>query len=176
MNIMKSKHVKPLICALTLVACIFALGQQQKKKPTPKETDSNANELIVYRHFFHQVVLLKSLGPHKKESGLSDDQAAAVLQIAAECERDIERQDMKAQQVIEAFKATLEKIKPGDPVPPPPPILQKLQEERDAIIMHARDRLPVALGEEKYKQLDKVAHRNLRITTLTLPQIESKSK
>src|SRR5205085_1297882 len=112
----------------------------------------------------------------KKESGLSDDQAAAVLQIAAECERDIERQDMKAQQVIEAFKATLEKIKPGDPVPPPPPILQKLQEERDAIIMHARDRLPVALGEEKYKQLDKVAHRNLRITTLTLPQIESKSK
>lgn len=68
----------------------------------------------------------------------------------------MKQQDEKAQKIITAFRARYPggKVPQGESLPPPPPELTRLWEERKAIILHARDRLREAFGEQKFKQFD----------------------
>lgn len=131
---------------------------------------ASAPEHVVYRQLFRHLVALKerareierqgkdgrALRSHYKDkAGLNDEQARILDGIAADCEREVAQMDAKAQKIIDAFKARF----PGGKVPvgekpPPPPELHRMQQGRNMIIMHARERLRTALGAQGFQQLD----------------------
>jgi hypothetical protein len=77
-------------------------------------------------------------------------------QVAVECDQEIQALAQRAKPLIEAYRAQY----PGGQVPqgqtpaPPPVELRKISEERDAIILRARDRLRAAFGDDEFNRFD----------------------
>jgi len=90
---------------------------------------------------------------------LDEAQAGALEAIAFACKEDVSRQDQKARGIIMSYRAQFPdgKIPDGVTPPPPPPELKLMWEERNAIILRARDRLRAALGEEAFRRFDQQA-------------------
>ncbi len=144
-------------------------GLQWLHTPAPQPGDPVPDH-IVYGHFFHLVFTLKNADQFSKDSGLNDEQAAAVVQVAKDCESDLAAQDAKAFAVINEFRAKVGKLPPGSELPPPPAALKGLQEERDAIVLRHRGRLQVALGANKFDQLEQAIRRTLKIDFVAVPK------
>lgn len=88
----------------------------------------------------------------KRRAGLSDHEAIILDHVTTDCAEELARQDAKAKAVIDAFR---ERYPVGDlPVgvslPPPPHELTTMQEERNAIILRARERLHSQLGDAAF--------------------------
>ncbi len=143
------------ICVLALVAGTFAFGKQFRSliiaqsgqdEGTQPKISKAVPEHIVYGQMFNLLVALDNAADYQHQAGLSDEQAAALKEIAIDCQREVEQQDAKARKIINAFRDKLAKIKPkpGASLPPPPVELAAMQEERNAIILRARDRPGVA--------------------------------
>lgn len=132
---------------------------------------SNVPDYVIYRQVFHHLMALKDHAAaiehqggdgralrsyYQDKAGLKGDQATALDQIAADCERDVAKLDAQAQKIIDASRARYKdgKVPAGQKLPPPPPELHKLQEERITAIMTARDRLRTALGAQGFQQFD----------------------
>lgn len=92
----------------------------------------------------------------KRELGFTAEQSRALTEIAADCEFQVKQQDRDAQLIIAQFRANLPKTR-ETPAPPPPPELKTMWEERNAIIVRARDRLQAALGGDTFERLDNFA-------------------
>ena len=90
----------------------------------------------------------------KRELGFGAEQSRVLTEIASDCEFQVRQQDRNAQFIIAEFRAKLPKTKEA---PPPPPQLKTMWEERNAIILRARDRLRAALGNETFERLDNFA-------------------
>jgi hypothetical protein len=92
----------------------------------------------------------------QKEASLSVAESMALEAIASACQREVNRQDERARIIIQAFRSKFPegKVPEGTTLPPPPPELIAMQEERNAIILRARDQLRVALGEASFASLD----------------------
>lgn len=92
----------------------------------------------------------------KNQIGLSDEKSAVLDQVTRDCEQELVVQDAKAQRVISKFKARYRDgiVPPGETVSAPPPELSALQQERNAIILRARDRLHGAFGEGEFARFD----------------------
>jgi hypothetical protein len=88
----------------------------------------------------------------KRLAVLNDHEALIFDQVASDCEQELEQQDARAKAVIDAFRARYPVDDPqaGANLPPPPPELADMQQERNAIILRARDRLHAELGDVKY--------------------------
>jgi hypothetical protein len=91
---------------------------------------------------------------HKHEAGLNEEQARIFDEVAAECEREVHEQDRKAQVIIKRFRAQFPggRVPNDESLPPPSPELVQMQNERNAIILRARDRLRRAFGEEEFSR------------------------
>jgi hypothetical protein len=128
-------------------------------------------EAPLYSIFFHYVVDVKKHADELKLSGkddsfmrsyfqrearLDDRQARALDDISSEVLREVEQQDRKALAVIERFSTQFPggKVPKGMTLPPPPPELQVMQQERDAMLLKGRDRLRAILGEGGFKNLE----------------------
>src|SRR6266850_4641496 len=98
---------------------------------------------------------LRSFFQHK--ANLSEFQARILDTVAAECVRQVDAQDARAQQIISAFRLRFPpgKLPKGVKLPPPPPELTQMQNERDAMILSARDRLRIALGEDEFQRFER---------------------
>ena len=94
--------------------------------------------------------------PLKREVDLTEEQARALTEIAADCEFEVKEQDKKARTIIGEFRAKLPTSKDA-PLPPPPPELKSMWDERNASILRARDRLHAVLGEDTFARLDNFA-------------------
>ena len=70
------------------------------------------------------------------------------LQVAA--------QDAKAKVIIDRFRAQYPYgiVNPSFPLKPPSPELKEMQQERNNIILRARDQLRAELGEEAFARFD----------------------
>jgi hypothetical protein len=92
----------------------------------------------------------------RRRAGLSDTQAQILDQVTRDCKQELARQDAKAQAVIAEFRKQypVGTLPEGVTLPPPPPELTQLQQERDAIILRARDRLHAAFGDEEFARFD----------------------
>jgi len=92
----------------------------------------------------------------KRRAGLSDREAQDFDQITRDCNQELAQQDAKAQAVIAEFRKRypLGQLPEGVTLPPPPPELIQLQQEHDAIILRARDRLHAAFGDEEFARFD----------------------
>ena len=66
--------------------------------------------------------------------------------------------DKKAEAVIKKFKKSYPDgvVPPGVMIPPPPTELTDLQEERNRIILRARDHIKDALGEKEFIRFDEI--------------------
>lgn len=64
----------------------------------------------------------------------------------------MDEQDARARVVIEAFRARYPGgvLPRGEKLPPPPPELLLMQEGRNAILLHGRDRLRATFGEQEF--------------------------
>jgi hypothetical protein len=126
-------------------------------------------EHVPYMFLFHHLVFLRQKGGEieqqgkgksvlltrfQEKAGLTDTQFQILYQVASDCEQEIVKQDQKAMAVIEAMKAHYPdgKLPAGEAPPPLPPELITLQQEHDAIILRARDRLHQAFGEQAFGQ------------------------
>jgi hypothetical protein len=92
----------------------------------------------------------------QEKASLSEAQARVLDTVATGCVREVAVQDARAQQIINEFRLRFPpgRLPPGVKLPPPPPELKQMQEERDAMILRARDRLRVALGENEFQRFD----------------------
>lgn len=97
----------------------------------------------------------------ERDANLGDEQVLALTNIAFACARQLRQQDERAGRIIAAFRARYPggKIPPGESLPPPPAELKLLQEERNAIILRARDSLRETIGEQVFSRLDEVVKR-----------------
>ena len=134
------------------------------------ETSPSVPEHIVYGFLFRNVARnnernleLQAKGAvsrkyfaFKRELGFGAEQSRVLTEIASDCEFQVRQQDKNAQFIIAEFRAKLPKTK-ETPAPPPPPELKTMWEERNAIILRARDRLRAALGDETFERLDNFA-------------------
>lgn len=176
-----------LICAASLSVGAFALSgspqaaQSEGAKPdgmTPANADAAVPSHVVYRQLFHQVAALKEYadqleregkthsparGVFKRQAALNDEQVSILNQIAADCERDVKQQDLKAQVIIDAFRARYPdgRVPDGQVPAPPSPELVSMQAERNAIILRARDRLREAFGEEEFGRFETFIERRI---------------
>lgn len=138
------------------------------------DKDATAPEFVVYGFLFGKVARLskrtqelrsqgaigeKAYHPLKNEAALSESQSIALEAIAAECEQALAQQDQKAKKIIQAFR---ERFLPGElpkgtRLPPPPPELITMSQQRNAIILRARDQLRLAFGESAFSRFDTYA-------------------
>ena len=100
----------------------------------------------------------------KRRAELSDSEAQALDQVTRDCQQELAQQDSKAQAVIAQFRKQYPagKLPEGVTLPPPPPELSQMQQERDAIIIRARDRLHAAFGDEEFARFDSFVQSRIR--------------
>ena len=105
------------------------------------------------------------------QASLNDEEARKLDEIAVACVEVVSQQDAKALLVIQKFQAQFPggKIPAGVKPPPPPPELKVLQQERDQIILDARNRLATALGETSFGKVTKFAERRITLTSQSFP-------
>lgn len=164
-----NKNMKRVfVCSAIVAAGMLAVGMMaHPKQISPQQPasppDLRPPEQVVYSAFFHFVVDLQkqandlesegkkgeSLRSYvQTQAGLNDEEARKLNEIAAACVEQVSRQDAKALLVIQAFQSQFPggKVPGGIKLPPPPPELKTLQEERDQIILAARSQLANDLG------------------------------
>jgi hypothetical protein len=176
---MNPKRLMGLLILIILVVCIFAFGKTPINRNVrsdvlqnpPASRVSEVPEFVIYGFLFKKVsrlsektLELRSQGkigqkpyyPMQKEAALSVAESMALEAIASACQREVDRQDERARIIIQAFRVKFPdgKVPKGTTLPPPPPELITMQEERNAIILRARDQLRVAFGEASFASLD----------------------
>lgn len=175
---MSKKHLLVVFTFAALAVGALAVNQSVgSTKPIPQDDSTQAEagyavpEHVIYRHLFHHAYAMNQEADkaerkgdsnaafslravYKREAELNDVQARVFSEVAAECEREVNEQDRKAKVIINAFRAQYPggRVPNGEPLPPPSPELAQMQNERNAIILRARDRLRAALGEEEFSR------------------------
>lgn len=126
---------------------------------------------VVYSALFHHVIAVKEQAEaqerqakdagslrslFREQADLSEVQAHFLDVIASDCVREVAAQDARAQAVISAFRLRypVGKLRPGVKLPPPPPELKVMQQEREAIVLRARDRLRLSLGDAEFQRFE----------------------
>jgi hypothetical protein len=122
---------------------------------------------VAYRHLFRYVAAIKKQAEEAERHGkdassyrthfkrlanLSDYHAQALDDAATQYMTEVLPVDLRARQLIEAYRAQYPngKVPHGQNPAPPPAELEKLREERDAITLRHRDNLRGAFGDEEF--------------------------
>src|SRR6185503_18081266 len=108
---------------------------------------------------------------YKQIAQLNNKQSQELEAIAEDCEREVSLQDDKAKKVIDAFRALHPdgQLAQGETLPPPPDEIKTLQEERNAIILRAKERLSKAFGKEDFQNFDLFVQRSIASKIQSLP-------
>lgn len=169
----------PFVAAfgVILLACVFAINMTSR---SAQRDNAHANQQpppfpdhVAYSILFHRVASLKARADDilkkggkttlrsaaKQDAELSDEDASALEKIALECEQEVAQKDAEAAEIVKAFKARFPNgfVPHGQTLPPPPPELSRLQQERNEIVMRARGRLRAAMSGPGFQRLDAFA-------------------
>jgi hypothetical protein len=169
----KKQIIITAICLVGLATSALtfkSFGRQTQSAANTLPQVSAAPEYALYRSFFHQIDFLKRKADEldqkgkdgsgartliKRQTGLSDAQMQAVEEIVADCQKEVTQQDAKAMAVGQAYRERLQNSPtPNGYLPAPPPELQAMQQERNAILLRARDRIRATLSEQDFARLD----------------------
>jgi len=142
------------------------LASQNQQEATGKSANTieGVPEQVFYEQLFSLLIALNNSADYQKEAALTVEQRSSLERTARECEREIAKQDAKAQITIRALREKRANQDPGASLPPPPPEIAVLQQEREAIVLRHRDRLREALGEEAFRRVTDAAKRLVHIT------------
>jgi len=172
---------KRLVLALLVIAGVatglafkFNSSQGRKQKGRPQQV---ADEDVYYQLFRHQVAMKKKAGEleklgndgkflrgfYQREAKLNDHQAKQFDEIASSCDEAVAAQDTKAKAIIDAalHNNGNGKLPKGTSPPVAPPELQDLWNERNEIILRARDRLRVVFGPQEFQRFDQFVRNNV---------------
>jgi hypothetical protein len=172
-----------LVCSAIVIAGMLAVGmmahpKQISQQQSASPPNSPPPEQVTYSAFFHYVVDLKNQAADLERSGkngsslrsyvqlhaeLNYEEGRMLDEIAAMCIQEVTQQDQKALAVIQKFKGQFPggRVPKGAKLPPPPPELKVLQQQRDAIILRARDRLKKDIGEVGFNKVNDFIERNI---------------
>jgi hypothetical protein len=167
------------ICVVAIAACLLtftkpvqiAQSQRRPKEPTLEQHSGGMPDHKIYEFMFHQAAFFKRKAveleqqgkgapeAHKffhRQANLTEAQGLIFDEVSSDCLREVAQQDRKAGEIISAFRARFPKgvVPKGQTLPPPPPELKVMQEERNAIFLKARERLRAAFGEQEFNRFD----------------------
>lgn len=176
---MHNKRILILLCAAVLIASTLSVGLNSVSKATREVLPSPVHDSerthvvpdhVAYAALFHKIARLRektrelqaqgriSQKPYfilDKEAGLSEGQSMALEAIAVACWQQVEQQDKKAKAIIAAFQSQFPNGRvPAEGAPSPPPELKRMWDERNAIILRARDQVRGAFGETEFARVD----------------------
>jgi cell division protein ZapA (FtsZ GTPase activity inhibitor) len=172
-NRMKKKSVLLSLLVLGIVAGVLVLsGQSQQAQQKEKLNRPEMPERILYRHLFRHAAEFKRKGDEAEKEGkdatnfrrffknkaeLDNAQARALDEVAENCDREMRQLDERAKALLAGVRAQYPdgQLPAGQAPPRPPAELRQLSEERDAVVLRARDRLREVLGEGEFKRFDK---------------------
>lgn len=175
---MNKKAIFLLLCIAIFCIDIFTVAKNARSNDRATQPQQQGNqassipEPVIYSILFHFVVDVRAQAKETELSGkdpsslnsyfrlvanLDDGQARALNEIAAECIAEADKQDRKARDVIDRFRAQFPsgKVHKGTKLPPPPPELQAMQQEKNEILLKYRDKLRASLGETGFENLGK---------------------
>lgn len=172
-----------VVCSAVVLVGLLAVGMMATTKPIPPRQaasppDSRPPEQVVYSAFFHFVVDLQKEAADlesegkksdtlrsyiQTQSGLNDEEARKLNEIAVACVEHVSQQDARALIVIQKFQTQFPggKVPAGMKLPPPPPELTELQQERDRIILAAKSQLAAELGDASFDKVARFAERRI---------------
>lgn len=150
---------------IVLLTLAFPLPAQDTQRQAGSVPD-----YIAYHRIFHHVALLNQMADTAKQKGqnrsnlrqlvpkrvrLTEAESASLERISLQCEIEVAAQDAAAKVIIDQFHTQYPSkvIYPNLP-PKPPPELETLWQERNNIILRARDRLRAELGENDFAKFD----------------------
>jgi hypothetical protein len=175
-----------LVCLLAL-SVGFNITTTRGSRLSPGQVTSGAQKVgegvisspkpraaVVYGGFFQLVVDLQKHASELESDGansdsvrgyvqtevnLSDNDMAKVNDVAARCVELVAQQDNKALAVIQEFKSQFPggRIPKGVHLPPPPSELKTLQDERDQIILAAKNELENSVGAAASEKIARFA-------------------
>ena len=187
---MKNKRVVLGLCAVLITSALGFSYRAYPSKTTPSSQQERQVQSIpdyaTYRQLFHHHVALKKKADeleqqgknakalrsfYKEAAGLTDEEARIFDSVASDCERDVAQQDAKAQAIIDAVRARYPngKVPKGEKAPEAPQELKDMQDQRNNIILRARDRLRASLGEQEFKRFSDFVERNVRPNVTSEP-------
>lgn len=189
---MNKKRIIVILSVLTLTLGALALGQQGQSNQSLQSERAGIPEHVIYKHLFHHVAALKLKAEEAESEGkdgaqfrtqyqrrarLSDEQARILEETASDVDREIKQQDEKAKPLIQAYKAQYPdgQVPHGEMPKPPPAELRTLSEERDAIVLRARDRLRVALGDKEFNRFNGFVKERVAPNVYVIPTKQSPS-
>jgi hypothetical protein len=153
-------------------------AQQANADKKAQAPSGQVPQYIVYRQLFRHVVILKQKAEEEERNGrdggllrslykrnakLNDAEARTLEQIAEESDRQVSEFDERAKKIIAEARANHPggELAPGETLPPPPTELGALQEQRNAAVLQARDKLRAIFGEEAFERFDKFVQRDV---------------
>lgn len=177
---MRNKRIVIGLCVAAVVAAGVAFNSQNpqgRQGQAPSQAQA-IPDYEVYRMLFHHHVTMKRQADELEKQGkdgtflrefyqrqakLSDEQARAFDEIASRCEGQVAEQDAKAKAIVDADLARNGggKLANGARPPEPPPELRALWDERNAIILRAKDALQSAFGDTEFARFEGFVKRDV---------------
>lgn len=198
---MYKKYVVVGLCIAALTVGVFAVGRTARTRPAQEVSapvapmpSAGVPEHVVYRMFLHQIFHNREVAETNEARGdsraayawrhhydaaqLSDEQMAALVRIASDCEQEVKAMDARAKVIIDARRALYYpggKVPPGGKIAPPSPELAAMQEERNAIVLRWRDRVRETFGEQEFARLQEFLRQRV-VPHITLTPIAPPSQ
>jgi len=157
--------------SLIALGMMVSIGGSALAQPAPRNVPGDLPEPVLYGTVFHHVIALQKQAAilekkgedgskyrllYRRRAKLDEQQARALDKIAADCQLEVTQQDQKAWQLIAAARAQVAggRLAKGQTPKAPPKELAALQQERNDIVLKARDRLREALGDQEFERFD----------------------
>lgn len=158
------KKLLPIIlCGASLALGGFAFNRQAQVGRPPAPPRNSVPEHVAYNFLFRATVFSRNkalaggLPPGRNKAlqegaAISDAQYGVLEGVAASTLQEVEQLDARAQEVIKAFRARYPNgiVSRGEKLSEPPPELNDMQQQRNAIFLRGRDRLRAAFGEREF--------------------------
>jgi hypothetical protein len=176
---MGQKRIMIFSCFAVLVIGVFTIGRNSSSKSVSRfsppqayaiPTSPAVSDDVAYDFLFRKVVRIREktrelqsqgrIGPEpyfvlQKEAGLNRVRSTALEAIALACQQEVAKQDQRAMAIVKAYQLQFRAGRvPAGGHPPLPPELKAMWEERNAIVLRARDRLRSVFGEEAFAHFD----------------------
>ena len=182
----RRRLIVTLLCAVSLTA--FAIVYAQTSGHNSERPQRNNNEhprhgalfrqQDIYEHMFRHYVFLKNAAAraeqegkdghelrshYQREANLSAREADLLDTIASESVERISQIDNRAREIITAARERVPggRLRRGETPPPPPVELSALQQERESVVMQARERLRSDFGDEAFARFDEFVQRSI---------------
>ncbi len=132
-------------------------------------SDSELVESLRYEHLFRSSVGDPDSTDVKAKVGMTDDEMLVLQSLAAECQAEIADLDNRAKSIIDEFRVKAAKATRLEDMPPLPPALKGLQQQRNAIALRYKEMLRTSLGEERFQRVNDFAKDTIKIEAIKAP-------